>query len=101
MSTLKRLSLEEAHTMAPRISSAWLIEEGALKRTFQFGNFVEAFSFMSGVALLAERMDHHPDWSNVYNRVHITLNTHDVGGLSERDFKLAEQIDRLLAAPRP
>ncbi|MFM7202250.1 MAG: 4a-hydroxytetrahydrobiopterin dehydratase [Myxococcota bacterium] len=101
MSTLKRLSLEEAQARAPQISSAWLIEEGALRRTLVFGNFVEAFSFMSGVALLAERMDHHPDWSNVYNRVQITLNTHDVGGLSERDFKLAAQIDHLLNAARP
>jgi len=67
----------------------------AIERQFQFRNFSEAFAFMARVALLAEKHDHHPDWSNVYNRVAITLTTHDAGGLSERDVKLARAIDRL------
>lgn len=68
----------------------------ALRRSFHFANFSEAFAFMTRVALLAESLDHHPEWSNVYDRVEITLSTHDCGGLSERDLSLAAAIDRLL-----
>ena len=68
----------------------------AVDREFTFKNFSEAWAFMSRVALLAEKHDHHPEWSNVYNRVAITLTTHDAGGLSERDTKLARAIDKLL-----
>jgi 4a-hydroxytetrahydrobiopterin dehydratase len=75
---------------------AWALADDKLHREFAFDDFVAAFGFMTRVALLAERMDHHPDWSNVYNRVTIALNTHDVSGLSERDFKLAQAIDKLL-----
>ena len=67
-----------------------------IRRTFTFDNFVEAFGFMSRVALLAEKADHHPEWSNVWNRVEILLTTHDAGGLSERDIELAEAIEALL-----
>ena len=65
----------------------------AIRRSFKFKNFTEAFAFMTRVALMAEKMDHHPEWFNVYNRVDITLSTHDAGGLSERDIKLAKLID--------
>jgi 4a-hydroxytetrahydrobiopterin dehydratase len=65
----------------------------AIRRSFTFKDFNEAFGFMSRVALAAERMDHHPEWFNVWNRVEITLSTHDAGGLSERDVKLARAID--------
>ncbi len=65
----------------------------AIRRSFKFKNFAEAFAFMTRVALMAEKMDHHPEWFNVYNRVDITLSTHDAGGLSERDIKLAKLID--------
>ena len=68
-------------------------ERDALERSFKFRNFSQAFGFMARVALLAEKHDHHPEWSNVWNRVTITLTTHDAGGLSERDIKLAEAID--------
>ncbi len=68
----------------------------AIDREFKFKNFSEAWAFMSRIALLAEKHDHHPEWSNVYNRVAITLTTHDAGGLSERDAKLARAIDKLL-----
>ena len=65
----------------------------AIRRSFKFKNFAEAFAFMTRVALMAEKMDHHPEWFNVYNRVDITLSTHDAGGVSERDIKLAKLID--------
>jgi 4a-hydroxytetrahydrobiopterin dehydratase len=74
----------------------WNISQQNLYRRFVFDNFVEAFGFMSRVALLAESMDHHPDWSNIYNRVDIYLTTHDAGGISERDFILAARINKLL-----
>ena len=74
----------------------WELKQQKLYRQFVFENFIEAFGFMSRVALLAEAMNHHPEWSNVYNRVDIYLTTHDAGGISERDFILAEQIDHLL-----
>ena len=74
----------------------WQLEGDKLYRRFVFKDFVGAFGFMSRVALLAERMDHHPDWSNVYNRVDVRLTTHDAGGISDRDFTLARQIDLLL-----
>jgi 4a-hydroxytetrahydrobiopterin dehydratase len=67
----------------------------AITRSFTFANFSEAFAFMTRVALLAEVADHHPEWSNVYNRVDILLTTHDAGGLSERDIEMAEAIDAL------
>lgn len=66
-----------------------------LQKSFKFKNFVEAFGFMSKVALLAEKMDHHPEWSNVYNKVEINLTTHDAAGVSEKDFQLAKLIDAL------
>jgi 4a-hydroxytetrahydrobiopterin dehydratase len=64
----------------------------AISRDFKFADFSEAFAFMTRVALYAEKADHHPEWSNVYNRVHITLTTHDAGGLSQRDVKMARAI---------
>jgi 4a-hydroxytetrahydrobiopterin dehydratase len=67
----------------------------AIAREFEFGNFSEAWAFMSRVALLAEQHDHHPEWSNVYNRVAITLTTHDAGGLSARDITMAQAIDAI------
>ena len=67
----------------------------AIEREFKLRNFSEAWAFMSRVALIAERHDHHPEWSNVYNRVAITLTTHDAGGLSERDGRMARAIDAL------
>jgi len=76
---------------------AWTPVDGrdAISRRFEFKDFNGAWGFMSRVALAAEKMDHHPEWSNVYNRVDITLSTHDAGGLSERDIQLATQIDLL------
>ncbi len=68
-------------------------DRDAMQRSFKFRNFSEAWGFMARVALLAESQDHHPEWFNVYNRVDITLSTHDCGGLSARDVKLAKAID--------
>lgn len=73
----------------------WVLDQHKLYRQFVFRDFVEAFGFMSRVALLAEAMNHHPEWSNVYNRVDIHLTSHDVVGISERDFSLAGRINRL------
>jgi 4a-hydroxytetrahydrobiopterin dehydratase len=75
----------------------WKEEDNKLKRTFEFKNFVEAFGFMSSVALIAEKMDHHPNWSNVYNKVEIELTTHDAGNtVTDKDKKLAALIDELV-----
>ena len=70
-------------------------EKDAITRDFAFHDFSEAFAFMTRVALLAEKLDHHPEWSNVYNRVHIMLTTHDAGGLSARDIRMAEAIEEI------
>lgn len=77
----------------------WCLVEGrdAIRREFRFRDFSEAWGFMARVALLAEAQDHHPEWSNVWNRVEILLTTHDAGGLSARDLRLARAIDGLLA----
>jgi 4a-hydroxytetrahydrobiopterin dehydratase len=73
-----------------------VIKDGkAIRKVFEFRNFSEAFGFMSRAALAAEKMDHHPDWSNVYKTVDVTLNTHDAGGLTELDFKLAGKMDAI------
>ena len=76
----------------------WDFDDGrdAITRQFLFADFSEAFGFMTRIALLAEQQDHHPEWSNVWNRVDILLTTHDAGGLSARDVKLAKAIDALL-----
>lgn len=78
---------------------AWTVDagRGAISRSFRFQDFAQAFGFMSQMALVSEKMDHHPEWFNVYNRVDITLSTHDAGGLSERDIALARFIDQAAA----
>ncbi|WP_255651206.1 4a-hydroxytetrahydrobiopterin dehydratase [Cesiribacter sp. SM1] len=76
----------------------WQEQDNKLSRSFEFKDFSEAWAFMNRVALLAEKMDHHPNWSNVYNKVNIELTTHDAGNtVTERDRKLAKAIDKLLA----
>jgi 4a-hydroxytetrahydrobiopterin dehydratase len=72
------------------------LDKDAIRREFKFADFSAAWGFMTRVALLAEKFDHHPDWSNVWNTVRIELTTHDTGGLSENDIKLAKAIDALL-----
>lgn len=70
----------------------------AITRSFKFKNFSESWGFMTRIALLAEKMDHHPEWFNVYNKVDITLTTHDAGGVSEKDIKMAEKINSYATA---
>lgn len=75
----------------------WIEEDNKLKRTFEFANFIEAFGFMTQVAIIAEKMNHHPNWTNVYNTVSFELNTHDAGNVvTEKDHKLADAIDQLI-----
>ncbi len=92
-----RLSNEERVVAMNKLSSWRYLagEREAIERHLEFTNFVACFGFMTQVALLAEKMDHHPEWSNVYNRLHIRLTTHDCNGLSSNDMKLAKHIDRL------
>ena len=88
-----------ARTAALSELTGWIAVDGrdAIARSFKFRNFNEAWGFMTRIALYAEKQDHHPEWFNVYNRVDITLTTHECGGLSEREVKLATIIDRLAA----
>ena len=92
---------EDERTAALDTLDDWDYDEArdALTRRFMFSDFVEAFGFMTRVAILAEKADHHPEWSNVYNRVDILLTTHDAGGLSSRDVALAGTIDALVDVP--
>lgn len=84
--------------IAARLESlpGWTFREGALRRDFVFTDFAEAFAFMTRVALAAEKLDHHPDWSNVWNRVAVALSTHDAGGVTDLDFRLAGVMQRLM-----
>ena len=75
----------------------WLLKDKIICKEITFKNFTQAFGFMTQVALEAEKMDHHPNWTNSYNKVSISLSTHDAGGLTELDFKLAQKINKILA----
>ena len=75
----------------------WEYNENALETTFEFQNFKEAFTLMTRIAFECEALNHHPDWTNVYNRLHIRLSTHDAGGVTEKDFKLAQLIEELVS----
>ena len=83
--------------LAPLFDTGWTMVEGrdAIRKEFKFKNFVEAFGFMTQAAIWAEKWNHHPEWSNVYNRVVVELTTHDVDGLSSLDAKLARKLDGL------
>ncbi len=94
---IARLTDAECDAALVQLSSWSLSADGlAIARAFKFADFSEAFGFMTRVALAAEKADHHPEWSNVYNRVQITLTTHDAGGLSKRDVALAAVIDAIV-----
>ena len=77
-------------------AAGWVLDSGrdAITKTFKFGSFVDAFGWMTRMALVAEKMNHHPGWFNVYNRVEVTLTTHDAGGLSALDAELASKMDK-------
>ncbi len=93
---IARLDETERNSLLQEIDNWQRLEDrDAIQKSFKFKNFNEAFAFMTRVAMMAEKMDHHPEWSNVYNRVEITLTTHEVDGLSERDARLARFIDKI------
>ena len=92
--TVPRLTDAERDAALARLTGWSLRADGlSIERTFRFADFAEAFAFMTRVAIAAEKADHHPEWSNVWNKVEIALTTHDAGGLSARDVALAETID--------
>ena len=88
----KALSKDEINTRLASLDG-WALENDKLHREFVFANFIEAFGFMASAALVAEKMDHHPEWSNVYNRVSVDLTTHDADGVTELDFELAAAMN--------
>jgi 4a-hydroxytetrahydrobiopterin dehydratase len=92
--TNQLLSADQANALATELPE-WRLSNGKLKREIRFADFNQAFGFMTRVALVAETMGHHPEWSNVWNRVVIELTTHDLGGLSGLDVELAKRIDAL------
>jgi 4a-hydroxytetrahydrobiopterin dehydratase len=96
---MKPLTKEEITSYLAINLKSWAFTETAITREFKFRNFVDAFSFMTGIALEAEKMDHHPDWNNVYDKVTISLNTHSAKGITQLDFDLAKKIDAIYKRP--
>lgn len=96
MSRPVRLTKDQIKSCMSEVDG-WNLVDGreAIQKGFVFKNFVQAFGFMSQSALIAEKIDHHPEWFNVYKTVDVTLATHDVGGLTELDFKLAKAMDKI------
>jgi 4a-hydroxytetrahydrobiopterin dehydratase len=93
---MEKLTDNEIQNKLVNIDQAWIIRDGFLHREFGFKDFVQAFSFMTAVSLRAEKFAHHPNWTNVYNKVIIDLSTHDAGGITMKDFELAMAIDAIL-----
>ena len=90
---MKALSNDEVADYLALDLKNWTLEKNAINRNFKFKTFVEAFSFMTAIALEVEKIDHHPDWSNSYNKVGIALSTHSAKGITHKDFDLAHKID--------
>ena len=95
--TDKLTDASRAADLTPLLAQGWMVaaDRDAITKTFVFRNFIEAFGWMTQAAMWAETLNHHPEWSNVYNRVTVTLTTHDVSGLTTLDIDLANQMDRL------
>jgi 4a-hydroxytetrahydrobiopterin dehydratase len=93
----KLTEAQRTELLEPLLAAGWRMTDGrdAIAKTYTFANFVEAFGFMTRAALHAEKLNHHPEWFNVYKTVDVTLSTHDAGGLTELDVKLASRMDRL------
>ena len=94
MSQVEKLDEREIREGVSGLSE-WTVEDGKLFKEYRFANFVDAFAFMTKAAIAAEKLDHHPEWSNVYNKVQVHLTTHEAGGISERDLELAGILDTL------
>jgi 4a-hydroxytetrahydrobiopterin dehydratase len=96
---MKSMSTQEAQqafaVLQQQAQAPWQLQEDSLQTQWKFKDFVQAMAFMNAVAEVAERMNHHPEWSNVYNRVNVRLTTHDAGGLTHLDFALAQAMDSL------
>ena len=90
----RKLTADQVQSRLSQLDG-WCVRSYKLHKTFQFPSFIEAFGFMAQLALVAESMNHHPEWSNIYNKVSIDLITHDVDGISELDFQLARKADDL------
>ena len=99
---MEKYSQAQIHIQLKNINQAldvqqqWQVVEGKLIKTFKFKSFIQAFGWMSQIAIWAEKLNHHPEWCNIYNKVDVQLTTHDVGGISELDFKLAEKMEMFL-----
>ncbi len=93
MKALTEAEIKERMETAP----GWEYADNAIHTSLEFDTFKDAFAVMTRIAFEAEKMNHHPDWSNVYNRLHISLSTHDAGGVTEYDFELAKVIDHLIS----
>ena len=91
---MQPLGNDEVTLRLESLETGWQLDEGKLHRLFVFGDFIEAFGFMTRVALHAEKMNHHPEWSNVYKSVDVYLTTHEAGGITELDFKLANIMEQ-------
>jgi len=92
---MNALSKDEVSAWLKLHLKNWMYADVSIKRDFKFKNFIEAFSFMTAVALESEKMDHHPEWSNVYNKVSIILSTHQPKGITKNDLELAAKIDSI------
>ncbi|MBA4258588.1 MAG: 4a-hydroxytetrahydrobiopterin dehydratase [Chitinophaga sp.] len=90
-----RLCVEEIKQSISQLAPGWNYNSGCIEREFIFKDFAQAFGFMSSVAVIAEKLNHHPNWSNVYNKVYITLTTHDSGGITQLDFDFAKEVDQI------
>jgi 4a-hydroxytetrahydrobiopterin dehydratase len=91
-----KLNEQEIQDRMKNIDRVWLLKGKFIHREILFKDFIQAFSFMTSVAIIAEKSEHHPNWENVYNKVAIALNTHDADGLTDKDFRLAKKIDHIL-----
>jgi len=90
---MKKLTQTEAYEKLNHLNEKWILKGKFIHREFIFENFIGAFSFMTAIAMISEKANHHPNWRNVYNKVTISLNTHGADGLTEKDFDLATKID--------
>jgi 4a-hydroxytetrahydrobiopterin dehydratase len=95
MGNRKPYSEQEASALAKKKNLNWQIKNNGLEKNFEFNSFTDAFGFMTKVAIQAEKLNHHPEWFNVYGKIHIRLTSHEINGIGEQDFVLAEIIEKL------